>query len=164
MVILKKGDCEHCHREYRYSLWHSGFGDNSYAYCEECGMLATLSYSNQQVSEFPTLSAHCQEIDESWEPLLRHCACGGRFRKGATPRCPHCFQPLSAIYATEHMERQAMGAKKGWRWQGDWSGVYCIAIEDPLEPGSLRQMIDPVIEPEKVEGKSRLSLLFSFGR
>ncbi len=164
MVILKKGDCEHCHREYRYSLWHSGFGDNSYAYCDECGMLATLSYTNKQVSEFPPPLAHNQEIDESWESFLRPCACGGHFRNGASPRCPHCLEKLSATYATEHMEKQAMGARKGWRWQADWSGVYCIAIEDPYEPGSLRQMIDPVIEPEEAKSKSRWQLLFSFGR
>ncbi len=53
MVIVKKGDCEHCGRLYRYSLWHSGFGDNSYAYCDDCGMLALLNYSNPSRSWIP---------------------------------------------------------------------------------------------------------------
>ena len=53
MVIVKKGDCEHCGRLYRYSLWHSGFGDNSYAYCDDCGMLALLNYSNPYRSRIP---------------------------------------------------------------------------------------------------------------
>jgi hypothetical protein len=70
MVIVKKGDCEHCEQFYRYSLWHSGFGDNSYAYCDECGMLGILNYSNPQVAGFPRLSQEYAEIDASWEPPL----------------------------------------------------------------------------------------------
>jgi hypothetical protein len=164
MVLLKKGDCEHCHRTYHYSLWHSGFGDNSYAYCDQCGMLATLSYSNPEVASFPTPSANFQEIDEAWEPLMRPCECGGSFRKGASPRCPVCNEVLSPTYAAEHMEKQAVGAGRGWHWQMNWSGVYCMAVEDPQDPGTLRQIVDPVITVEAEKPKSRWSLLFSFGR
>ena len=63
MVMLKKGDCEHCGRVYRYSLWHCGFGDTSYAYCDDCGMLATINYSSEGVADFPDPSARYQEID-----------------------------------------------------------------------------------------------------
>jgi hypothetical protein len=164
MMNLKKGDCEHCGRLFRYSLWHSGFGDNSYAYCDDCGMLGTIGYSHEQVADFPQLSAKYMEIDQAWEPHLRPCLCGGRFRKGTSPRCPYCHQALSAMYAAAHMERQARGAPKGWRWQRNWSGTYCMAIEDPHEPGTLLQMLDPVIKPEAVKPKGRWSLLFSFGR
>ena len=90
MVMLKKGDCEHCGRFYRYSLWHSGFGDNSYAYCDECGMLALLNYSNESVAALPSPVDKFGEIEESWEPFLQACPCGGHFRKGASPRCPSC--------------------------------------------------------------------------
>jgi hypothetical protein len=165
MVMLKKGDCEHCGRVYRYSLWHCGFGDTSYAYCDDCGMLATINYSSEGVADFPDPSARYQEIDIQWEPLLRHCECGGRFRKGAAPRCPHCNEPLSATHAAAHMEKQAVGAPKGWCWQGNWNGVYCLAIEDPRDPGTLRQMIDPVKSTEREKkAKSRWSLLFSLGK
>ena len=163
-MILKKGDCEHCERIYRYSLWNSGFGDNSYAYCDQCGMLGTISYSNDYVAEFPPLSAKYAVIDESWEPHLRPCRCGGSFRKGAVPRCPYCREALSAAFAAAHMERQALGAPKGWRWQCNWSGTYCMAIEDPYDPGTLLQAVDPVIKPEAAKPKGRWSLLFSFGR
>jgi hypothetical protein len=163
MVIVKKGDCEHCGRYYRYSLWHCGFGDNSYAYCDQCGMLATVNYSNPDVAGFPPLTAQYQEIDESWETSLQPCGCGGRFRKGVSPRCPFCREVLSPSHAAAHLEAQAVGAK-GWRWQGNWNGVYCIAIEDPQEPGTLLQVVDPVVKPEKVKNKSRWSLLFSFGK
>jgi hypothetical protein len=165
MVIVKKGDCEHCGKFYRYSLWHSGFGDNSYAYCNDCGMLAIINYENPAVVGFPPLSTQCAEIDESWEPLLRPCVCGGTFRKGASPRCPACNEPLSAAHASAHIEAQAQGAGRGWRWQQSWSGVYCMAIDDPQNPGRPRQMVDPVITPESATApKKRWSLLFSFGR
>ena len=164
MVILKKGDCEHCRRIYRYSLWHSGFGDNSYAYCDQCGMLGTISYSNEQAAAFPPLSSQFMEIDESWEPFLRPCPCGGHFRTGQSPRCPYCHEKLSPTFAAAHMEKQALGAPKGWRWQRNWTGTYCLAIEDPYEPGTLLQMVDPVIKPEAAKPKGRWSLLFSFGR
>jgi hypothetical protein len=164
MVILKKGDCEHCGRFYRYSLWHSGFGDNSYAYCDQCGMLAIVSYSDPQVARLPPLSSQYLEIDESWEQYLLPCTCGGRFRKGASPRCPFCREALSPTHAAEHIQAQALGATRGWQWQNNWNGVYCIAIDDPYNPGALRQMVDPVMKPEIIKPKSRWSLLFSLGR
>jgi hypothetical protein len=164
MVIVKKGDCEHCEKFYRYSLWHSGFGDNSYAYCDDCGMLATINYKNPAVVGFLPLSTHNAEIDESWESLLRPCACGGKFRKGASPRCPSCNEPLSATHAVGHIEAQAQGAGKGWRWQQNWSGVYCMVIDNPQNPGAPLQMVDPVITPEVAKSKKRWSLGFSFGR
>lgn len=164
MVILKKGDCEHCGMLYRYSLWHSGFGDNSYAYCDQCGMLATISYATPEAAGFPPLSVQYAEIDESWEPFLRPCVCGGSFRKGASPRCPFCREPLSATHAAAHIEAQAQGARKGWRWQDNWSGMHCLSIEDPTEPGTLLQAVDPVLRPETAKARSRWSMLFSLGR
>lgn|GEM_PF-1560471 len=164
MVIVKKGDCEHCGRFYRYSLWHSGFGDNSYAYCDQCGMLATINYDNPLVMGFPPLATQYAEIEESWESLLQPCACSGRFRKGASPRCPSCNEALSPTHAASHIEAQAQGAGKSWHWQGNWNGVYCMAIDDPHNPGAPLQMVDPVTKPDEVKTKGRWSLLFSFGR
>ena len=166
MVILKKGDCEHCGRFYRYSLWHSGFGDNSYAYCDECGVLALVNYANPHVAGFPPQSTQFAEIDESWEPFLKPCACGGRFRKGQSPRCPFCSEKLSPAHAAEHIEAQARGAGKAWHWQNNWTGVYSLAIDDPHNPGALLQVIDPVFasETRRAKSKSRWSLLFSFGK
>src|SRR5580658_125970 len=87
MLILQDGECEHCTRAYRYSLWHSGFGDNSYAYCDTCGMLAVLNYSHPNYRKLPPLTKKYQVMDAAWEPFLRRCGCGGRFRVGASPRC-----------------------------------------------------------------------------
>jgi hypothetical protein len=163
MVMLKKGDCEHCGRLYRYSLWHSGFGDNSYAYCDDCGMLALLNYSNGKVDALPPPGDRFGEIDESWETFLRSCSCGGTYRKGASPRCPSCRQKLSATHAAAHIEAQATGAR-GWSWQNNWSGIYCMAMNDPQNPGSVLQVVDPLARPERVKVKRRWSALFSFGR
>src|ERR1035438_399911 len=58
------------------------------------------------------------------------CECGGGVRRGAAPRCPHCHLPLSADLATPYIEMNAPGTKKGSRWQKNWSGIYCIVIED----------------------------------
>ena len=164
MVMLKKGDCEHCGMFYRYSLWHSGFGDNSYAYCDQCGVLATISYTSPEFAALPPISNQYGEIETSWEPHLRPCPCGGSFRKGASPRCPYCHEQLSPTHAAVHIEEQARGAPRGWQWQNNWNGVYCISIEDPYNAGTLLQVEDPVLMPETEKTRSRWSMLFSFGR
>ena len=163
MVMLKKGDCENCGRFYRYTLWHSGFGDNSYAYCDECGMLALLNYSNEYVAALPAPAEKFGEIEASWEPYLQACPCGGRFRRGASPRCPSCREKLSATHAATHIEAQALGAR-GWKWQNNWSGLYCLAMNDAQNPGSVLQVADPVARPERVKVKRRWPALFSFSR
>jgi hypothetical protein len=168
MFTFHKGDCEHCWRTYRYTLWQAGFGDFSYAYCDSCGMLATFAYSNKNVLNLPPLSARHQVIDAEWEPFAGPCACGGHFRTGASPRCPYCHLPLSAEYAASHIERNSVGAAKGWRWQRSWSDLYCMAIEDPADPGNLRQMVDPflpsALEPVATKAKWRWGRALSLSR
>jgi hypothetical protein len=36
------------------------------------------------------------------------------------------------VRATEYIEPQAEGTKKGWRWQRTWTGLYSIIIEDSV--------------------------------
>lgn len=159
MHLMNKGDCEHCHRSYRYSLWDSAFGDNSYAYCDLCGMLATFTYSNTVVANLPPPSARYQEIDAAWQQHLSPCPCGGHFRKGASPRCPHCHQELSPLYAARHLEQNSRGSSKDWLWQRNWTGLYCLAIEDPTNPGTFLHAIDPVRQPEPAKTKKSWNLL-----
>ena len=83
-----------------------------------------------------------QAITESVEPLLKPCECGGRFRRGASPRCPHCNSELSAIEATKYIEANAPGTKGGWRWQQDWVGLYCIIIEDRMVKDNWKEPND----------------------
>src|SRR2546429_2714934 len=46
---------------------------------------------------------------------LTACSCGGRFRRGSSPRCPACAQPLSADSAAVWIEANAPGTAKGWK-------------------------------------------------
>jgi hypothetical protein len=64
------------------------------------------------------------------EQYLQPCECGGTFKEGVSPRCPACKQPLSAEAATVYIEANALGTKKGWRWQKNWHDTYCILIEN----------------------------------
>ena len=142
----KVGNCEHCQAEFRYELWHSGFGDLSYAYCGDCGMLATLSVWDPRWSKLPPSNSAHKEIESALDPYLLPCLCGGRFHNGAGPRCPHCRTLLSPVHASEFIERDAPGTAKGWRWQRSWSALYCIAIEDPSNPPNLKLMKNPFVE------------------
>ena len=143
MATLQTGNCEHCLTEYHYDIWHSGFSDLTYAYCDSCGMLATLNSWDPRCSKLPPHSSWHREIDAVLEPSIEPCVCGGKFRKGSDPRCPHCKLPISAEYAARFIERNAPGTSKGWHWQRTWTGLYCFAVEDPANPGTLRHMKDP---------------------
>src|SRR5262249_5163152 len=122
------GKCEHCTRSFDLDLLHCGFGDCSYAYCDSCGKTALLSGWSK---EWPAgVKCTQAEICADMEPHLEGCSCGGRFLKGSSPRCPQCKERLSADKATEYIEDQAPGTKKGWRWQRSWSGIYGVIINE----------------------------------
>lgn len=123
------GLCEHCLQQFQYAIYHCGFGDCSYAYCDSCGRTAILSMWDKR---WPTIE-NCevqQEICSAMEPLLERCECGGRFRKGGAPRCPRCNLSLSAELAASYIEKNALGTEKGWRWQRTWKGLYCMVVEN----------------------------------
>lgn len=124
------GNCEHCQKEFGYYLIHSGFNDSSYAYCEKCGKIAILDFYNKN---FPEVSKDGRMYEEIWIEFEKHllpCSCGGQFKKGATPRCPHCGKTLSAEAAAQYIEKNAPGTLKGWRWQRNWNTLYCIVIDN----------------------------------
>jgi hypothetical protein len=124
-----KGRCSCCGKDFGYQLIHNGFNDSSYAYCDLCGETCLLNLW--------TLPAGIEikdrgVIPEDVEPKLKSCKCGGTFRKGAGPRCPHCSSILSATEAAIYLEANAPGTEVGWRWQQTWEGLYCIVIEERL--------------------------------
>ena len=120
------GSCDGCHGEFRYFLVHNGFNDSSYAYCSDCGLLATLSHWSDR---YPAgIKSEYGLISEEMAETLEKCECGGSFTRMAIPRCPKCKHELSAESATEWIERNAPGTKKGWRWQRNWQGLYSIMI------------------------------------
>jgi hypothetical protein len=124
---MDTGTCEHCQKSFPYRLIHNGFNDSAYAYCDTCGVVTMLD--GWKLPKGITFEIY-QVIPPEIEPLLSPCECGGHFRKGASPRCPHCQKELSPIHAGNWIERDAPGTKKGWRWQNGWTGTYCIWIND----------------------------------
>ncbi|SRR6266480_3044263 len=130
MRELATGTCEHCGQTFGSWLVHCGFSDCSYAHCDKCGMTAILSYWDKRMPKLPPGCPSQQEICVELEKYMLPCECGGVFKKGASPRCPHCGQILSAHIATSYVEANAPGTKKGWRWQGNWHDTYCMVIEN----------------------------------
>jgi hypothetical protein len=120
------GKCDQCGGSFSYDLIHNGFNESAYAYCDECGMLSILD--GWKIPDGVKLTIH-RMITPDIEPLLAPCPCGGQFRAGAPPRCPHCRSPVSAKEAATWIEANAPGTKAGWRWQRNWSGLYAISIE-----------------------------------
>jgi hypothetical protein len=162
MFTLLKGDCEHCARSYHYELMNAIFGDFSYAYCDTCGALATISLNSSVLLAMPKPTVTNQAIDAAWESFLKPCGCGGHFRRDASPRCLFCHEPLSAKYAASHIERNTTGAPRGWHWQNNWTDTYSFAIEDPLSLGNLRQVTNPFLSrDDETPRKSRWFKLFS---
>lgn len=145
MYSLHKGDCEHCGHEFRYQLTSAVFGRFFYAYCDACGTLATVQPGTVAGAGAPPADKTTYEIPALWEPLLKCCPCGGHFRAGCAPRCIHCNSVLSPQSAATYIQRNFADNRRGWKWPGTWSAEFCMAIEDPRNPGHLRQLDDPVL-------------------
>jgi hypothetical protein len=123
------GQCDQCQKTFGYRIIHNGFGDTAYAYCAHCGMTAFLSCWSSHIPKEVKLQVH-QNITPDIEPFLQSCRCGGHFKSGTSPRCPHCHAEISAIAATKWIEKNALGTKKGWRWQQNWTETYAIIVEN----------------------------------
>jgi hypothetical protein len=134
---VSTGTCEHCRQQFGYWLLHCRFSDSIYAYCDLCGKTAVLSLWDKSMPILQNCPVH-QEMCSGMEPYLPPCDCGGNFKTRSKPRCPHCNNNLSAEFASSYLERNAAGTQKGWRWQRDWSGLYCIVVEDKWIENNLR--------------------------
>jgi hypothetical protein len=133
---MSEGTCDKCTRTFGYYLIHNGFNESCYAYCSICGMTAVIDthYKDRTAEGFP----RHRSITSDAEPFLASCPCGGSFKAGAAPRCPHCKEKLSAIAAASWIEASAAGSAQGWRWQRDWEGLYAIVIEGRLMSNPMR--------------------------
>ena len=126
---LPSGKCGACGHSFTYRLIHNGFNDSNFAYCTACGVTALLSGWATNIPSGISLGSTYGPVPPELERLLAPCACGGQFSGSASPRCPKCRVPLSAMDATSYIEAQAPGTKGGWRWQRTWKGLYCLVIE-----------------------------------
>jgi hypothetical protein len=75
---------------------------------------------------------HCSFTVLLSERLLKPRRCGGKFLESSNPKCPNCSHPLSAVDATEYIEKNAPGTAKGWRWDQLWSGGYSIVLNEHI--------------------------------
>jgi hypothetical protein len=140
------GTCDACAQQFSYDLVHNGFNDSAYAYCDRCGCTALISAWTAHPPDAPIKFQRA--ITEDVEPFLLGCSCGGHFRANGAPRCPSCKAALSADAAASYIEANALGTQKGWRWQRDWSGLYCIIVDhriakDPWRPALLPDQAGP---------------------
>ncbi len=129
------GRCVSCGGTFPYYLIHNGFNESSYAYCDSCG--STAIFDDHSAPPLPS-PLNFAVIPSRLENRILGCHCGGRFTADAKPRCPHCNTALSATDAAEWIEANAAGTKKGWRWQRNWSGLYCIVIDDKVVHNAWR--------------------------
>src|SRR5262252_7442727 len=103
------GRCEHCAKQFRYYLFHNGFSDSAYGYCDRCCYTVILSGWQNTPIHFKLHTRITEEI----EPFLKPCPCGGAFRASSDPRCPDCWRVMSASKATGYVEANASGIAKG---------------------------------------------------
>jgi len=132
-----QGTCDGCGRAFEYDLFHTGFADAAYAYCDSCGMVAYLSAWYPGAPGRPTFDSFGHATAQMTQ-LLKPCPCGGSFTATAVPRCPHCQHQLSASAATSWIEANAPGPAKRWRWERSWDGIYCLVIEQRLVKDNWR--------------------------
>jgi hypothetical protein len=121
------GQCDQCKQKFSYALIHNGFNDTAYAYCDSCGCTAFFDAWKPRPNDIPMQFHQC--IGKEVEGFIRPCVCGGHFKAGASPRCPHCKHELSADLATTYIEANAPGTAQGWRWQKNWTGLYAMIVE-----------------------------------
>lgn len=134
-----QGQCETCHKNFGYRLIHNGFNSTVYAYCAKSGEISLLSLWNvPQGIEIKEYGVIPQQV----ELLLNDCECGGTFRKGTSPRCPHCNSELSAIAAAKYIEANAPATGDGWRWQQSWEGLYAIIVQDKCIDDNWKEAAD----------------------
>jgi 4-phosphopantoate--beta-alanine ligase len=109
--------CRRCNLVFFYGIVNTGLTDVMYAYCEKCGSVLWLTWNSPDwpagVPGGPGMT-----ITKAHERLVKPCPCGGRFRRGARPRCPHCGFPLS-----EELRNSIPAMRKGW------TGLHMILIE-----------------------------------
>jgi hypothetical protein len=128
MSQLKPASCDQCHLLFHYAIYHCGFGEQAYGYCDRCGRLSLLDGWSSKIPSGVKVGVH-HPINAHVAALLSSCPCGGKFLGDAVPRCPHCRAELDAAAAAKFIEANAEGTALGWRWQRSWHGVYCIDVE-----------------------------------
>ncbi len=122
----EKGTCESCGLDFEFYLVHNGFNNSAYSYCNACGKTAILDVLFYQYDQ---LGIGSGRIAKNKVQYIANCECGGKFQFESKPRCPHCLEEISAEAASKYINRKSDDPRGEWNWQQDWSGIYCILIE-----------------------------------
>ena len=78
--------CPSCDESIGY-YWFSGMADMApHFYCDHCSNI----YFNNEHRELVRVGELTQELLDTIETTLPACSCGGHFRSGQNPKCPHC--------------------------------------------------------------------------
>lgn len=138
-----KISCYHCNGLLEFEYHHSGFGDETFFYCEKCGMTAAVGLYGKEMSEGrfyerfnlvkkydvrdkKDLLAFGDNFRKMRVEISRHlkdCLCGGRFTIDAIPRCPICRRELEWDKIIDEIDKNSKRfgqpsfrecLKKGW--------------------------------------------------
>ena len=96
---LPRAVCTHCNGEFTYYQRHSGFGDEGYMYCDSDETVLTMQFYGATYQSIMTKLPWTLNEGEKQvvEAALKPCPFGGRFSFRNPPRCPHCFEDVSAV-------------------------------------------------------------------
>jgi len=89
--------CSNCAKTFTFEIFHAGFGDQGYLYCNLDETIVTWdSFSSGYVALVGEVHPWMldQNQRQSVEAAIIDCPYGGRFAYSALPRCPHCETEL----------------------------------------------------------------------
>ncbi len=81
-------------------LYHAGFSNRGFLYCELCPTILEFSSYDRNYKKFIRDKGPWPlAVDEKQliEKHLKYCPCGGRFRFDAPPKCPHCLGSIASL-------------------------------------------------------------------
>lgn len=139
-----KISCYHCNELLEFEYHHSGFGDETFFYCEKCGMVATIDlygkemnegrfyerfnlikkYNVQNKKKLLAFENNFRKMRVEISQHLQNCLCGGGFSVDAIPRCPICNKEFEWDKTIDEIDISSGRTgqlsfrkclKKGWR-------------------------------------------------
>src|SRR5258708_6847015 len=98
--MRKAGGCGQRGTSMEFDRFHAGLGDEGYMYCDRDATVITWSsfdptYSSMVHNTHPWMLTDAEK--RIVEAAIIECPCGGRFRFGNPPLCPHCSGDLSDL-------------------------------------------------------------------
>lgn len=129
--------CEPCTARSRARIFHSGFSNVEYLYCNSCCCTAILDFFSERSAILRDLATRgwwswrasttsCSQI----EGTLDDCGCGGRFTFEAEPRCPVCQHVLDLASVKRQLDAESWWRSDAWRPRED--GYFLVLEENSV--------------------------------